>query len=151
MNKVVIPAILSVTILIAGIFAFMPVEKAATVHTTILADTAEEVRDQDRYLFWEIDATAAITNMILIHDIGGDISGNMTATLVDEGASGSSVVNCQDTAGDDLTIAGGFNSIDTVGLMVTSVLPADCESIKADVANGDHVIIALTIDITEEG
>ena len=79
------------------------------------------------------------------------MDGNMTATLVDEGASGSSVVNCQDAAGDDLTITTGFNSINTVGLMFTSVLPDDCESIQADVANGDHIIIALTIDITEEG
>jgi len=37
MTKFVIPSILAVTILIAGIFAFMPVEKAATVHTTITA------------------------------------------------------------------------------------------------------------------
>ena len=38
MNKIVIPAILGITIIIAGIFAFMPIEKAATVHTTIIAD-----------------------------------------------------------------------------------------------------------------
>ena len=38
MNKIVIPAILTVTILIAGIFALAPVEKASTVHTTIIAD-----------------------------------------------------------------------------------------------------------------
>jgi len=38
MNKVVIPAILAVTISIAGIFAFMPIEKAITVHTTIVSD-----------------------------------------------------------------------------------------------------------------
>ena len=38
MNKIVIPAILAVTIVVAGIFAFMPVEKASTVHTTIIAE-----------------------------------------------------------------------------------------------------------------
>ena len=38
MNKIVIPVILAVTISIAGIFAFMPVEKAVTVHTTIVSD-----------------------------------------------------------------------------------------------------------------
>ena len=37
MNKLAIPAILAATILVAGIFALLPVEKAATVHTTILA------------------------------------------------------------------------------------------------------------------
>ena len=37
MNKVVIPAILTATVLIAGLFAFMPIEKAETVHTSIIA------------------------------------------------------------------------------------------------------------------
>ena len=35
MNKLVVPAILVSITLVAGIFAFMPVEKASTVHTTI--------------------------------------------------------------------------------------------------------------------
>lgn len=38
MNKnVLIPAILAATVLIAGIFALMPVDKAQTVHSTILS------------------------------------------------------------------------------------------------------------------
>lgn len=40
MKKIVIPAILTATILIAGMFAFMPVEKASSVHTTIQAGQA---------------------------------------------------------------------------------------------------------------
>ena len=36
MNKLAIPAILVATVLVAGIFAFMPVEKASTVHNTII-------------------------------------------------------------------------------------------------------------------
>jgi len=35
MNKLFIPTILAVIVLVAGIFAFIPVEKASTVHTTI--------------------------------------------------------------------------------------------------------------------
>ena len=35
MNKLAIPAILAATVLVTGIFAFMPVEQASTVHTTI--------------------------------------------------------------------------------------------------------------------
>jgi len=35
MNKLTIPAILVATVMVAGIFAFMPIEKASTVHTTI--------------------------------------------------------------------------------------------------------------------
>ena len=34
MNKLTIPAILAATVMVAGIFAFMPVEQASTVHTT---------------------------------------------------------------------------------------------------------------------
>ena len=37
MNKLTIPSILAATVLIAGIFAFMPVEKASTVHTSLEA------------------------------------------------------------------------------------------------------------------
>ena len=35
MNKILIPTILAATVLIAGIFAFMPVEKASTIHGLI--------------------------------------------------------------------------------------------------------------------
>ena len=41
MNRIIIPSILVITVLIASVFAFSPVENAATVHTTgtvILAD-----------------------------------------------------------------------------------------------------------------
>jgi len=37
MNKLTIPTILVATVMVAGIFAFIPVEKATTVHTTISA------------------------------------------------------------------------------------------------------------------
>ena len=35
MNKLTIPAILVATVMVAGAFAFMPVQQASTVHTTI--------------------------------------------------------------------------------------------------------------------
>lgn len=164
MNKIVIPVILSVTILIAGIFAFQPIEEASTVHTTLQSssaattqtttitdDIADEVRDQDRYIYWNIDATATITNMILIPDSNVDIDGNLTATLIDEGASGDSTVNCQNAGGNDLTISSDLDTISGVGTIDNAALPDDCESIEVDVANGDNIIISLLIDITEEG
>ncbi len=40
MKKIVIPTILAATILVAGMFALMPVYKASAVHTTILAAIA---------------------------------------------------------------------------------------------------------------
>jgi len=40
MNKLIIPTILTATILVAGIFAFIPVQEASTVHVSIVADIA---------------------------------------------------------------------------------------------------------------
>lgn len=40
LNKVLIPAALLATVVIAGIFAFMPVEKASTVHNTLATSTS---------------------------------------------------------------------------------------------------------------
>ena len=34
MNKLTIPAILAATVMVAGVFAFMPIEQASTVHTS---------------------------------------------------------------------------------------------------------------------
>lgn len=36
-KKIIIPAILAATVLVAGMFALMPVERASTVHTTVLS------------------------------------------------------------------------------------------------------------------
>jgi len=50
MNKLAIPTLLVATIMVAGAFAFMPVEQASTVHTTAAAydvKIAESVADTD--------------------------------------------------------------------------------------------------------
>jgi len=39
MNKLIIPSALAATVLIASIFAFMPVEKAGTIHDEIIANS----------------------------------------------------------------------------------------------------------------
>jgi len=44
MNKLLIPTILVATVLVAGIFAMLPVENASAVHTTIQANNAQLVR-----------------------------------------------------------------------------------------------------------
>ena len=41
MNKLTIPTILMATVLVAGIFAFMPVQPTTTVHLTILGESIE--------------------------------------------------------------------------------------------------------------
>jgi len=44
MNKFAIPAILVATVMVAGIFAFSPIEEASTVHTTLQAQIGETFR-----------------------------------------------------------------------------------------------------------
>ena len=38
MNKLLIPTMLTAAILIAGVFALLPIEQASTVHTTVVGD-----------------------------------------------------------------------------------------------------------------
>jgi len=44
LNKLAIPAILVATVMVAGMFAFIPVEQASTVHATILLDLEEKIK-----------------------------------------------------------------------------------------------------------
>jgi len=61
MNKAVIPTLLIATVMIAGIFAFSPIEEASTVHTTI----ATNVDDQNRAMTWTIESAAGTDNTII--------------------------------------------------------------------------------------
>ena len=67
MNKLVIPGILAATVLVAGMFAFMPVEKASTVHTTILAQATRATT------MLTFDPTTVIPNnsYIMLYDGAG--------------------------------------------------------------------------------
>ena len=67
MNKIVIPVILAVTISIAGIFAFMPIDKASTVHTTLASST--DVTTITNAQFNNVDST-----------FDTDLSSNATAS-----------------------------------------------------------------------
>ena len=81
MNKIVIPAILGITVLVAGIFAFMPVEKAGTVHTTIIASISDanvvgivdSAVDFDQNEELEVTCTGgkSLLHSIIFESIGG--------------------------------------------------------------------------------
>jgi len=47
LRNLVIPIILSITIIVAGIFAFIPIEIASTVHSTIIAALEGPISDLD--------------------------------------------------------------------------------------------------------
>ena len=69
MNKLVIPTILVSITLVAGIFAFIPVEKASTVHTTIQGTqlTSFDVAFVDDTKTANATATCGITNGGLVY------------------------------------------------------------------------------------
>jgi len=67
MNKLAIPTILLATVMVAGIFAFMPVEQASTVHagaTGILGETTE----LRQFFEDELLMTAACNNDLITID-----------------------------------------------------------------------------------
>jgi len=79
LNKVLVPALLGIVVLIAGIFAFVPIEKSATVHgllATVTTNTnndaliATEADGQDRYAFWQINTTASGFHILIPADSG---------------------------------------------------------------------------------
>ncbi len=117
MNKLVIPSILTATLLIASIFAFMPVYKASTVHTTILANTAKEVsvtstvktttgpntftitcastsnacQIQEIYLIVTVTGTASVTPAVTFTVAGATAASTVAGATLTAIASGSTV------------------------------------------------------------
>ncbi len=101
MNKLAIPGILAATLLIAGIFALMPVERASTVHTgleakidtlqeeleskiislSVLEHTDEDQDDGDRYV---IDCTTGFVVTKVIVSMKGTLNENSLHVLVGE-------------------------------------------------------------------
>jgi len=75
MNKFTIPIILTATILVAGIFALMPVEQATTVHTTIQASQTVSKSD--------VDVTPASVTDAALASVTADEGGTITSILVD--------------------------------------------------------------------
>jgi len=75
MNKIIIPAIMTATILIAISFAFMPVEQATTVHTTIQASQTVSKSD--------VDVTPASVTDAALASVTVDEGGTITSILVD--------------------------------------------------------------------
>ena len=82
MNKLTIPAILVATVMVAGIFAFMPVQQASTVHTTFLlpATTGIACATEAVDIGAEIDddiLTFTFTSPILLMSVLFDGDANM--------------------------------------------------------------------------
>ena len=82
MNKLTIPSILAATVLIAGIFAFMPVEKASTVHVTI-GDKIDDLQADVAALKADVAAVKADFDAINANTMA---PANRTLMLTDDGS-----------------------------------------------------------------
>jgi len=83
MNKLVIPTILVSITLVAGIFAFMPVEKASTVHTTI----ATNIDDQNRAMTFAVNMTSGDLLVLIPSETGVTLSGSYVLSSLPAGGS----------------------------------------------------------------
>jgi len=107
LNKIVIPVILAVTISIAGIFAFVPIDEATTVHTTLLSSSAANTAHD---LLQTISASSTQTT-----NIQGSQFNNVNSTY-DRDLSSNATATC--TSGDFLvyyTFSNATTSDDLVG------------------------------------
>lgn len=96
MNKLVIPISLTAIVLIAGIFAISPIEKASTVHTTIInanvVRVVDSATDFDAGEDLEVTCTGggSLLNSIIFESIGGafDATDSMSLRFDVDGAGG---------------------------------------------------------------
>jgi len=79
MNKLTIPAILAATVLVAGMFAFMPVQQASTVHLTL--GTAADLATVDA----NVDLILADTGASLVIGAGDTVVGTGTISATEAG------------------------------------------------------------------
>ena len=150
-QKILIPVTLISVIIIAGVFAFYPVEKASTVHGTLESATSAQSNadDQERIFSFNVDnaAGATITNFVLVPDNNVDLVGSVSAVLSDEAAAGSSKIECTDGSGNALEISAALTTIDDEGTSLgPTALPSDCEAIRTTVPDGDNIIISIYIN-----
>jgi hypothetical protein len=85
-NKtILIPVVLSAIIVIAGIFAFMPIEKVTTVHGTLPTATTltTETQGIDQFAVYRINFTNNYKQLVtLIPASSGTITGHATLTAI---------------------------------------------------------------------
>ena len=92
MNKLAIPAILVATVMVAGIFAFMPVEQASTVHTTIQDTTANLLEltatgvtpatAATDTATWTIDEPFRVVNIIATNEVDDGTNNDLAPSTV---------------------------------------------------------------------
>ena len=140
MNKLTIPAILAATVMVAGIFAFMPVEQASTVHSTSglsaiveSVTTATTAADQDILITCPTTSTGChILEIYINESVGG---GAVTFATIDATINGVAIVTLVDNA--DLAVDGA-----------TALLP---EAGGITLGPGDTIELITTDGATNDG
>jgi len=126
MNKITIPAILVATVMVAGMFAFVPVEQASTVHTSAAGAAIQlKVITAAAVDGIELDTAPSTTltcpdgcivngiTLTIVTDTGDEeLNIAVDAILVDGEAIESEIFDM--VAGDDLTDVNIFTSTDPV-------------------------------------
>ena len=98
MNKLFIPGILGIIVLIAGVFAFTPIDQASTVHDTILSSI--EIRD----IYADID------------DAADGNSDPVTIDFVLVSKDGDAITGLDETDMDADSTAGTITGVITIGV-----------------------------------
>ena len=130
MNKLLIPSILAVTVLIAGIFAFIPVDKATTVHDQIIAAILGT---------GTIDLTD-ISDSMTINDVFGDID---TATSANDDAI---ILDVLVTRHDGSAVT-GLTAISFSTAFIAGTAPGDVTITVTDSGSGGY---RITVDPTDD-
>ena len=149
MKSYTIPVILTIVVLVAGIFAFMPVQDASTVHTTL----AGNIDKQDRvYSFHFMTGTSPVdaaddANILPFKDAAWQGSANVIV------ADGSGI--CAITEVDDATTE--TDGTDDVGATQTGVgssqfdaFPSSTDRVAVQVAANMDCTFIVFLDQTTE-
>ena len=151
MNEFTIPAILVTTVIIAGMFAFMPVQEASTVHPIIqessinlvtVTSTSATVGADDAFLISCPSGSdgCRILEIYLDNDTGNDLDPGAATVDLDGTGSESAFPISEDTHAnitDDIPVA--LNGVSNV------VLPADASLKLAMDADGTDTDYSITV------
>lgn len=165
MNKILLPSILAITILVAGIFAFQPIYEASTVHTTLIAAMNVQVtagvhdlnedRDQDGATdpFTYVVSDVTPRDMRTVHvavtlEVEGDTNEDCTA----DGGEAITLVNA---TADELQIlvgsGGAFNNIFDTTAEVEAGLVAAAGAPVRNTTGAGNVMCVLHATINPTG
>jgi len=134
MKKYAIPIILTAVVLVAGIFAFMPVQQASTVHTTVASASSGLTT-----VTYSLDGLPDTSTLVLIDATypGQITSAHITATLP------------SDSTGDGVCDAGDA-PVAAINLLV-GVAPATLGDLADDAAFANTGIEASALDLNGDG